>query len=157
MIQFKLIDQRFTQAQLLNFFNENVEGLTKEVLRGMVDAVLQHSPVDTGTYVRSHEVTLDARKGGYGTESSHMKPRHVPREPVIEEARSNMYSTIEGLTANTKEASIRNVSAHANFVEYGRAPFKSGKEYTFHAPYSKARAETNNIIAEARVRFEGIR
>lgn len=157
MIQYKLIDKRFTQSQLLGFFNENVEGLTKEVLRGMVDAVLQHSPVDTGTYVESHEVTLDARQGGYGDVSSHGRPRKVAREPVIENARQRMYAAIDGFTANSREASIRNVSAHANFVEYGRQPFKSGKEYTFHSPYRKARAETNNIITEARIRFEGIR
>ena len=147
MIQFKLIDQRFTQAQLLNFFNENVEGLTKEVLRGMVDVIVENTPVDTGTYADGHRLTTGSAGAGYGTSSSHGKPRNQPVSTYREAARSRLNGQIETLGASAREVSITNDAVHAAIVEYVHG----------YAPYTKARRETNNIIAEARVRFEGIR
>ena len=156
MIQFKLIDQRFTQAQLLNFFNENVEGLTKEVLRGMVDVIVENTPVDTGTYADGHAVTTESRKAGLGTESSHGKPRNQSVSGYRENARNRLYAQIEALTANTREASITNNSVHAEIVEYVEIGGVN-KPRKLWAPYRTARNLTKHIIAEARVRFEGIR
>lgn len=156
MIQFKLIDKRFTQSQLLDFFNENVEGLTKEVLRGMVDVIVENTPVDTGTYADSHHITQEGRQGGYGTASSHGKPRNQSETAYRESARSRLYGQIEGVTANTRETSITNDSVHASIVEYVEQGGVN-KPRKLWAPYTKARAETNNIIAQARLRFEGTR
>lgn len=151
MIQYKLIDQRFTQAQLLEFFNDNVDAVTREVLRGMAEIIVENTPVDTGTYADNHEVTTAGRVGGPGTESSDGKPRGQSIGGFREKARNRLMAQIAALPKGMQDASIRNAAEHAPIVEYTEIGGVN-KPRRLWQPYGVARRQTNEVIARARVK-----
>jgi hypothetical protein len=151
VIQYTLIDRRFTQAQLLNLFNDAAGALTKAVLKEAVDVIVANTPVDTGTYADNHTVTTGGRIAGRGDDSSHGKPRGQPVEAFREKARARLYAQIAALPDDVLDASIRNSAVHADLVEYTTLGGKN-KPARRWQPYGTAKRETNNIIARARMR-----
>lgn len=147
VVQYKAIDKRFTQSQLLDLFNENVAELKKEIYRETALTLANMSPVDTGTYATSHEVVVAGE--GTGERTSRGKPRNQPVKSYQMAGYGFMLDDIASLPPDADGVVFRNTALHASWVENG---FPNGAPG--YKPYARTRRETNNIIANARVKFE---
>ena len=56
MIKFKLTDRRTNVSKRIDALKEQLEELPKEFMRRTVDEIVAYSPVDTGTYMDSHNI-----------------------------------------------------------------------------------------------------
>lgn len=145
MVQFRAIDKRVSAVELQRLFNENVNNLQKEVLRGMAQQIATRSAatVDTGTYASSHRV--GQRSGSFqGTASSHRKPPAASAGAEAAKGLTNMLSDIDGLPDAAPNVVFRNEATHAKYVEtigWGNKP-----PYQI---YASVRNEFNNIVRDA--------
>lgn len=137
MVQYKGIAKNQLNAnQIAELFDRNVEEFKREFLTSVAEVIAQTSPVDTGTYARSHEVAL--RSGSFQpTESSHGKPRRVPSGPPRAEGLGKMLSGIASVDAKSENIVFRNRAIHAKFVE---------REYNV---YNAARREVSRLVNDA--------
>lgn len=138
-VQFRLIDNRRQSTEVLREFEEEIADLKKNFYKGLVRYIVSFSPVDTGTYMDEHSV-LSSRSGSSRAESSHGKPRKQPRGAFEAMALSRMFRQIEALPDDADSVVIANFSAHAKFVENGRAN-ASG-----HLVYTRARAMSLTVL-----------
>ncbi len=138
--QFKLIDKRLSGSRdvLDSIFGAFGE-MKKDVYRGVVDVVVSKSPVDTGTYMDSHDV-YDGRSRAATDNSSKGKPRNRPREAHAGAALDRMYAQIDALDPSADKVYIGNRSHHGMVVEYG------GPKTPAYAPYTQGRAAVGRII-----------
>jgi hypothetical protein len=141
--QFRLIDNRRNDTELLNAVFGSVDEFRRIFYKKLIDEIVNNSPVDTGTYMESHEIQ-EGRTDSVGTNSSRGKPRFQQREPYANSARSKLYAQIDALTQDHRSVHIGNYSVHAPLVEYGGA-----KMPIIYAPYTRARASTPRFIREA--------
>lgn len=145
--QFRVIDRRTSPARVLEAMDSAVGELHREAVRFMVGRVVDYSPVDTGTYLDSHNVR-QGRSGAQATESSHRKPRNQPKDAHADAAMSRMLAQTEEI-GNARAAVIANDALHARFVEYG-----SSKSFGY-AVYSRARLDTiefiRNMVSERKL------
>lgn len=101
-------------------FRERAAALRQRVLLDMADAIVDSSPVDTGTYILAHRArTGPVDTGDLATRSSHGKQRGVPDAQFRNLARGNLYRSV---SAEAIEASgtvfFHNVAEHADIVEW---------------------------------------
>lgn len=145
--QFRVIDRRTSPARALDAIDSAVGELHREAVRFMAGRVVDYSPVDTGTYMNSHNVR-EGRTGAQATESSHKKPRNQPKEGFASAAIARMSDQIESL-GNSRQAVIANDALHARFVEYG-----TSKAFGYMV-YARARMDTidyiKTMVAERRL------
>lgn len=141
--QFRLIDNRRSDTDLMNAVVGSIDEFRKTFYKLMINEIIGNSPVDTGTYMESHQIQ-DGRTGAVGTNSSANKPKNQPRGSFEQSARERLFADIDGLVSDHRAVYIGNYSVHAPLVEYGGA-----KMPVIHAPYTRARAATPRFIAEA--------
>lgn len=145
--QFKVIDRRTSASKALDALDGVMGDLHKRAVEFMADRVVQYSPVDTGTYMDSHNVR-EGRDFGGATQSSSKKPRDQSYTEHAGAARSRMQGQIESL-GNSRQAVIANDAVHARFVENGSANMFG------YAVYLRAREDTKdfirNMVAEIRL------
>lgn len=120
MLQYRLIDRR---KPAMRVFEDAVLPQIREArdnfFRMIVSSIVDSSPVDTGTYMDSHNVVVGQQ--GAASESSHRKPRNQPWGEHASAALSRMYAQIESLPDVVQDVKIANSAKHARFVEYGGA------------------------------------
>lgn len=144
MVQYRAISKLKSEAELRQLFNDNVNGLQKEVLREMADRIATRSAatVDTGTYASSHRV--GQRSGSFrGSASSHGKPPASNAGAEAQKGLTQMLADIEGLPDGAPNVVFRNEAEHARFVEsigWGMKP-----PYQI---YASVRNEFNNIVRD---------
>lgn len=136
--QFRVIDRRTSASKALDAIDSVMGTLHKRAVSHMAQKVVEYSPVDTGTYMDSHNVR-QGRDFGNPTESSAKKPRDQSYDDHASAALSRMAGQIESL-GNAREAVISNDAVHARYVENG-----SSKMFGY-AVYLRAREDTKDFI-----------
>lgn len=153
MVQYRAINKTFSDKQLIDIFNSNVNDIKKEVLSEMASqiATLSIETVDTGTYASSHRV--GQRSGSFkGTVSSHGKPRNIPgKERASSIGLGNMLADINSLPEDANNIVFRNEAEHARYVESIGWQWKGGPG-PYHI-YSRVRNEFNNIVKDTMARL----
>lgn len=139
--QFRLIDRRLKGSkQVLDETFSEFKSLRDDVFKGIIEKIVEYSPVDTGTYMDAHNATIG--KSGSGTDmSSKGKKRQQPRAPHASAALSRMFSQIDAIPEGDSDVFVGNSSHHGMVVEYG------GPKTPAYAPYTRARAASKRIIA----------
>jgi hypothetical protein len=139
MVRFKILDNRTSIAQKIKEQERQLNNYRDFFLEGAATEVILESPVDTGTYITSHEIK--AGRGSSGSSSSKGKPRNQPYEPYANEGLSSLFADIEALpeASALSMVSISNYSEHARDVEYTHG----------YAPYTTLRDKANVIAARA--------
>ena len=121
-----------------------VEGFRDLYLQGMADQLVLNSPVDTGTYISSHNIGTSQVPA---TESSEGKPRQQPYGPFAQAARNGLFLDIRMLPENTNSVVFSNGAFHSDEVEYehGYAPYrKTAREHSRIAAQAEAQAKARN-------------
>jgi hypothetical protein len=122
-------------------FRERAAELRERVLVRMADAIINESPIDTGTYILAHRARAVA--GGLdeaGARSSHGRPRGVPDAQFRNLARGNLHRSVSSAAVSAAtEVFFRNVSEHADIVEYLHG----------HAVYAQVRNAAPAFIRDA--------
>ena len=131
MIKFKLIDNRTKVSKQIAELKDKLEIIPKEFLKETVTEIVLESPVDTGTYMDSHNVGVVGAMS-----SSKGKPRHQNYQDHADKALERMFAQIDALPESTTKHFIANNSEHAWKVEY---------EFGY-APYTTARAKAQQIL-----------
>ena len=144
MIQYKAVDKRRKAESVINGAFQLVDGFFEEFMTGMADEIVRLSPVDTGTYVTSHNVSNQDRASEAPTQSSHGKPRKQSSAAKKAEAAGKLGRQIQTLDKN-KPVYFSNESVHAKFVEYGSAKNPSMER----AVYRTVRSRTDVIARKA--------
>lgn len=111
---------RRDSADISARFQRDAAELRERVLMRMADEIVNNSPVDTGTYIMAHRAGGEA--GGIAepaARSSHGKQRNRPDAQFRNLARGNLYRSVSSAAVSAAtEVFFRNVSAHADIVEY---------------------------------------
>lgn len=141
--QIKLIDRRRKDTEVFDAVFSGVDDLRKIFYKKIIDAIVEFSPVDTGTYMESHEVQ-EGRSQRSVTNSSSGKERGQPKEPFASAARARLFAEIDALPPGDSNIFIRNYAIHSRLVEYGGANMPVA-----YAPYTRARSLTPRFIREA--------
>ena len=139
----------FTQA--IRKIEQDLEDVRNEFLKGMAREVVLPSPVDTGTYVMSHNVGERSAAGQFTGNIRYIGPPGQNRGAMQQEALSKLYTQIDALPAEQTRVSLSNNSAHANLVENGganwtRSPYKI---------YETARNIAPSVLQEAINKVKG--
>lgn len=120
MVQYRVIDRR---KPALRVFEDavlpEIRRARDAFFRMIVESIVSVSPVDTGTYMDSHNIVVGRQ--GAATESSHRKPRNQSWSTHAESALARLYGQIESLPDVVSDVRIANSAIHARFVEYGGA------------------------------------
>lgn len=108
-------------------FRERAAELRERVLVRMADAIVDQSPVLTGTYILAHRAGAGP-DSSEGTRSSHGKPFPVRESQFKNLARGNLHRSVSSAAvSNATEVYFGNSAVHAARVEYtgwnGRGPY----------------------------------
>lgn len=132
VVRFKLVDNRTKVSKKIEKLQEKVSNIQPEFMKRMVKAIVDLSPVDTGTYMDSHNVGIIG-----ASTSSAGKPRNQPYQIHADQALERLYAQIDALPIGVVSF-IANNSKHAPLVEY---------EYDY-APYTIARGKAEAILKD---------
>lgn len=142
MVQFRVIDRRRSEREILDQFTAFEDKIQKQVLREMAQSIADKSveTEDTGTYAESHQIAL--RSGSFtGTITSRGKPRGGTGGRASARGLRAMLADIENLPTGSKNLVFRNMARHAFAVERKGWPTK--QPYRI---YSRVQAEASSII-----------
>jgi hypothetical protein len=153
IVQFRPITSR-TSEDIAQRFREKAAALRSLVAVKIADAIVDASPVDTGTYIMAHVA---------GTEKSSEAPSRDSTEPgkirgrnpnqFKNLARANLRRSVSAdAILNSPEIFFRNRALHADKVEYvgwfNSGPAMGGFKEPYRV-YSSARGRVETFIAEA--------
>ena len=138
-------------TQVIRKIEQDLEDVRNEFLKGMAREVVLPSPVDTGTYVMSHNIGERSAAGQFTGNIRYIGPPGQDKGAMQQEALSKLYTQIDSLPAEQTRVSLSNNSAHANIVESGgtnwtRGPYKI---------YEVARNNAPRILQEAINKVKG--
>ena len=135
MTQYKAVSKTLNANQLADLFGQNAAEFRANITRSIAEVIAQTSPVDTGTYARSHRVRL--RSGSaQPTETSHGKPRKVDPTGPRRIGKDKMIADISAIDNMKESVVFYNEAIHAKYVE---------REYQV---YARARREINNLVKD---------
>lgn len=102
------------------------EGVT-DLLTKAANTAVDISPIDTGAYILSHQIT----SGGAGRPrgKSTRGRKRGGGESAREEARSQLMSDISRVNFDSDTFTIRNGAPHAVYVEYGNQHYSGYQVY----------------------------
>jgi len=103
----------------LRKIEEDLDLIRTEFLKELATEVIQASPVDTGTYVMSHNVGARSAAGQFTGNIRYIGPPGQNRQALQDQALNKVVAQIDALPANQDVVSLSNNSAHANIVESG--------------------------------------
>lgn len=115
-------------------FAEKLDLLKEEHLGELSATAIAVSPVDTGTYITSHEINPTGTPSGSTTSKG--KPTKQPYQPFADEGLNNLWGDIQALPEGFTSASLTNKAEHAQEVE------------NEHGVYAVVRREANRIAQE---------
>ena len=137
VVRYKVIANNSALDAKLKRLRTVVSDFRDEFLQESVQYVVLRSPVDTGTYMESHNIAIGRQGGGYN--SSARKPRKQPWQPEADAAVTRMFKQIEGLPKDASNISIYNNALHAPEVEYDHG----------YGVYTALRSAASTIAANA--------
>ena len=137
MVQFKVVDNRRIASEAIKEMSQKLEGFQKEFLEGIATSIVLDSPVDTGTYISSHNVGTSVESG---MTTSANKPRNQSFNAFAQPALNKLFSEIDAVASEDLDTVyFSNTSSHAANVEY-----EHGYEV-----YSRAKRKAPQIAEEA--------
>lgn len=136
--QMRVIDRRRSASRVIERMESGVTQIYTKAAMFAVKKIVEYSPVDTGTYMDSHNVRV-GRDRGQAINSSHNKPRKQSYRTHASQAKARMISQIKEL-GGSRDFVISNDAVHARYVEYGSA--KNEARYV----YLRAREATADHI-----------
>lgn len=142
----------------VSFTNQlrKVEGDLDEVrtlfLTKMATEVVTASPVDTGTYVMSHNVSETSAAGQFTGEIKYIGPPNQNKEAMQQAALNKVLGQITSLPKNQTRVSLSNNSAHANIVEFGGANWQRSGYFVYEAARNLAPRLLKDAIQEVKAR-----
>lgn len=145
MTRFKVIDNRTSLAKKIKDMERNLSNFSDYFFEEMAQTVIDYSPVDTGTYITSHNYQV-GRTGTTIGNSSHKKPRGQPRGPFAAKGLQKLLGQIP----NVVGAGLSNVTLYNNAVHSKQVETKHG-----YAPYGRTRSQLSRIAASAAARAGG--
>jgi hypothetical protein len=140
MVQYRGITRGMRLNDVADELSRDIVDLKRDVLTSTAEVIAQTSPVDTGTYARSHRVGL--RSGSFKASVSipDGAPRNVSPGPPRSEGLSEMMAGIASVDLTSDNIVFRNISTHARYVE--------ARDMV----YAAARREIGSIIQDALMR-----
>tara|TARA_R110000850_G_scaffold99506_3_gene206158 strand:+ start:640 stop:1098 length:459 start_codon:yes stop_codon:yes gene_type:complete len=150
-VSFKVIDNRTSISKKIKDMERQLENYKVFFLQDMAEYIVSLSPVDTGTYIMSHNLASNTVGG---VTKSDGKPRNQPYQPFVDAALSKLFSQIAGLSdSELSSLKFTNTAFHANKVEYESNLLKDPSKG---AVYTSARREANNISSRAAIKAKSI-
>jgi len=98
---------------------QDVDDIRTLFLKNLAEEVIKSSPVDTGTYVMSHNVSEVSAAGQFTGNIRYIGPPNQNKEAMQSEALVKVFAQIDSLPKGQTKVSLSNNSAHANIVETG--------------------------------------
>lgn len=143
MVQYRVIDNRRSEAEVVRDMMENVSGFKQYLFSQIAREIAFNSPVDTGVYADGHSVSATPRNVK-ATETSHGKP---PVEPDAKRSETfeRLLAEVLSLPKDADNAYFANNAIHARHVEYGHPSWNRGP----YAVYRKARAKIGTFAQKA--------
>ena len=138
-------------TEVIRKLEENLEDVRNEFLKGMAREVVLPSPVDTGTYVMSHNVGDRSAAGQFTGNIRYIGPPGQDRASMQQEALTKLYTQIDSLPAEQTVVSLSNNAPHANIVESGGANWTRGP----YKIYETARNNAPRILQDAVNKVKG--
>ena len=142
MVQFRVIDRRRSEREILDQFQSFELKVQKGVLRAMATRIAEMSEEteDTGTYAESHQIAL--RSGSFSASiTSRGKTRGGTGGKASQRGLRAMLGDIERLQSGSNNLVFRNLAFHAFAVERkgwpGKQPYRI---------YSRVQREASSII-----------
>ena len=129
---------------------DDVKELKRGVLEEMADLLVKLSPVDSGTYVKNHEVKL--RSGSF--QATGIRDSNAPRRTrgdsvsvngAKEEARQLLADDIEQVDLAAESFVIRNIMEYSKYIEAG---ITGKRDQVNPPPYASTVREAPRIIQE---------
>jgi hypothetical protein len=146
MVQFRAIDRRSKDDHVKRFY-EKAASLRRRVLEKIADAIVDGSPVDTGTYIMAHSVGVGRDSGFVGDRSSFKKRRNRNANQFRGLARGNLQRSVAALALGATDVYFRNRAEHAYRVEVrGWEDIRGPGPYHV---YTLARAQAPQFIRDA--------
>lgn len=137
MVQRKVLDNRQITAKATEEIARMVDGFQEALLQGMAESVVLDSPVDTGTYMESHNVGTSPESS---RNSSRGKPRNQPYETYAQASLNELFVQIEAVSGEDLDnIYFYNTAEHATDVEYVHG----------YEPYSRMMAKAPQIAEQA--------
>lgn len=124
---------------------QDIEEVRTRFLKKIATEIVESSPVDTGTYVMSHNVGERSAARQFTGNVRYIGPPGQNTEAMQSAALSKVISQIDALPKEQSVVSISNNSAHANIVEHGGANWKR----TGYKIYETARNRAPILLDEA--------
>ena len=121
-------------------------------LTKMATEVVESSPVDTGTYVMSHNVSETSAAGQFTGEIKYIGPPNQNKEAMQKAALNKVLGQIASLPKNQTRVSLSNNSAHANIVEFGGANWQRNGYFVYEAARNLAPRFLKDAIQEVKAR-----
>lgn len=119
MVQVKVQRKGMDFSKIAQELSIDIKELKKETMQDMAVQIALNSPVDTGYYVRNHEVRL--RSGSF--QANKTKPADAKKSANPNAARqdglNNMFADIESLDLDKNTFVFRNKMAYAALIEAG--------------------------------------
>jgi len=144
-----MVQRSFTS--MLKKLEEDMNEVKHEFLRNVAVDLVNSSPVDTGTYVRNHSITVSSGSGG--RQNSHGKPPDAGTAKG--DALDKLFTQIDSLPEDTALAYIANRSPYANKVEYlgwvGESS-QTSPYFVFTAVKNRAKIHLQDAINTVRAR-----
>lgn len=147
--QFQAISQR-TSQQTAQIFRDRAAAIRLRVAEKIADAIVDFSPVDTGTYIMAH-VAGTGSSDEAGVRSSHGKTRGRSPAQFAGLAKGNLRRSVSAAAVQaSSEIWFRNRAYHALAVEHkgwppGREPYRV---------YLKAKFMVPTFVREAAREFD---
>jgi hypothetical protein len=135
------------QAEI-DLIESDIRELKKEVLTGLASIISEKSPVDSGTYAVSHEVSAGSGITG-GTRSRSPNAKRVSKGGVAQypnakqQGFQNMIGAINSISMDSNSFVISNPMDYAALIEAGVYGLKTGGKPP---PYASAIREAPSII-----------
>lgn len=130
---------------------QDLDLIRTEFLKELATEVVRSSPVDTGTYVTSHNIGERSAAGQFTGNIRYIGPPGQNEQAMQNQALNKVISQIIALPTRQAVVSLSNSSAHANIVEYGGASWRRSG----YAVYQNARSRAPSLLKAVVNRVRG--
>ena len=121
-------------------------------LEKIATEVITGSPVDTGTYVMSHNVSEASAAGQFTGEIRYIGPPNQNKQAMQQAALNKVLGQIANLPKNQTRVSLSNNSAHANIVEFGGKRWERDGYYLYDTARKRASILLDEAVKEVKAR-----
>jgi hypothetical protein len=129
---------------------QDLDLIRTEFLKELATEVVKSSPVDTGTYVMSHNIGSKSAAGQFTGNIRYIGPPGQNQQAMQNQALGEIIAQIDGLPKNQTVVSLSNNSAHANIVEHGGASWRRAGYAIYQTARGRAPAILNAVINRVR-------